>query len=69
MRRIPDKYIAIGLFLLVLGLYLWRKDELLKQMAFGLFSLVCMAIGDGLRRVTDSFKARMGNEKTNIKVK
>ncbi len=64
MRRLPDKYIAIGLFLLLLGLYLWRKDETIKYLMSGMFGIVCMALGDGLRRMQDSFKARLKDDGT-----
>jgi hypothetical protein len=58
-RRVPDKYLAIGLFLLLLGLHLWQpQNDMIAKMVFAMFSLVCMAVGDGLRFVSDSFKAR-----------
>jgi di/tricarboxylate transporter len=57
-RRVPDKYLAIGIFLLLLGLYLWKHDSLVERMTWMMFGLVIMAISDGLRRVRDSFADR-----------
>lgn len=69
--RVPDKYIAIALFLVLLGLYLWTHDETLRYLMSGMFALVCMALGDGFRRMQDSFKARLQDkgEKPPAKVK
>jgi hypothetical protein len=61
-RRIPDKWLAVALFLLLLGLYLWRHDDTIKQMMFTAFGLLCVAISDGLRRAADYYRARMARE-------
>lgn len=55
-KYIPDKYLAIGGFVLLLGCYLFTREPVLEKLMFGFFTLVCTAIGDGLRRVNESRK-------------
>lgn len=62
-RRLSDRWLAIALFLLLLGLYLWRHDDTIKQMMFTAFGLLCVAISDGLRRAADYYRARMASER------
>lgn len=61
-RRFPDKYLAISLFLLLLGLYLWTKDDAIKQMMATAFGVAVGAIAAGLRRVDASFDSRLKGE-------
>lgn len=58
-RRLPDKWLALAIWLALLGLYLWLHDEAVKQMMFTAFGLLCVAISDGLRRVSDWSKRRL----------
>jgi hypothetical protein len=59
MIRVPDKYLALGLFGVLLGLYLWTKDDTVKQMMFGAFTLTTFAISEGLKRISESYRARL----------
>jgi len=63
LRLIPDKYLALGLFVLLLITYLCTKDSVIEKLMFGAFTLVCTAIGDGLRRVAESFAKRLKGER------
>jgi hypothetical protein len=61
IRFIPDKYLAVGLFVLLLGVYLATKDPFIEKLCFGAFTLVCTAIGDGLKRVGQAFEGKWKN--------
>jgi hypothetical protein len=58
-RTVPDRAIAIGLFLLLLGVYLWTHNDRIEQMMLMAFGLVTFAISEGLKRMSESFKARL----------
>ena len=58
-RRLPDKWLAVALFLLLLGLYLATGNKTVEQMMLTAFGLLCVAISDGLRRVSEWSKNRL----------
>lgn len=58
-RRLPDKWLAAGLFLFLFFMYLWRHDDAIKQMMFTAFGLLCVAISDGVAPSVGLVKNRL----------
>lgn len=59
MRYIPDKYLALGVWGILVCLYLKTKDDAIRYMMFSIFGVVIMAFKDGLNRIYESFKNKL----------
>ena len=58
----PDKYLAIGLFLVLMGVYWWTQDDTVKQWASMVLGVVCSFFMAGQRRLADFMDRRKGDK-------
>lgn len=58
MRRIPDKLIALFVFLVLLGVYLYTRDDVVRRLLDGSFVLLCAGLHAGFQRMSDAFSFR-----------
>lgn len=52
--RIPDKLLAIGVFMILMGIYAWTQDDTFKQWASMVLGVVCSFFMAGQRRLAEA---------------